>query len=60
MIGDVGRVLIGEEFDMSLILILILKKFYVLFVVNVVLLSGVLCLLVFYIVWLNNVYKDDF
>lgn len=33
---------------------------YVLFVVNGVLLSGVFCLLVFYIVWLYNDYKDDF
>lgn len=35
------------------------KKFYVSLAANVVLLSGVLCLSVLYIVWLNNVYKDD-
>lgn len=35
------------------------KKFYVSLAVNVVLLSGVLCLSVLYIVWLNNDYKDD-
>lgn len=59
MTGDAGRALTGEEPDTSPTPTPTPKKFYVSLAVNVVLLSGVLCLSVLYIVWLNNVYKDD-